>query len=99
MLASGWLASDPVKVCLSKACVLGELLANHVLPLIGARQIGSVTRGDIQGLVNGWAARRIRRSTVGRMYSVTGSFSYADIDALFRKIKAPEAPNWSTATS
>ena len=41
--------------------------------------------------MNGWAATH-SPSTVGRMYSATRAlFSYADIDAPFKKVKVPKA--------
>jgi integrase len=89
-VAAAWLASDPVKRDSSKARD-ASILRKHVLPAIGARQIGSISRGDIQGLVNGWTATHAA-SSVGRMYSAARAlFSYADIEAPFKRIKVPKA--------
>lgn len=89
-LAESWLAADPTKRDSSRARDR-SILDNHVLPVIGGRQVGSITRGDIQGLVNVWAETH-QPSTVGRMYStVRALFSYADIGEPFRKVKVPAA--------
>ena len=46
-----------------------SVLENHILPVLGSRPVGSVTRADVQQLVNGWAASHAPSSTV-RMYAV-----------------------------
>jgi integrase len=75
-VAAQWLASDPTKRASSLARDR-SILDNHVLPVLGGKQIGAVTRADIMALVNTWALSH-KPSSVGRMYTCMGAvFSYA----------------------
>jgi integrase len=68
----------------------------HVLPEFGKKRIGSVTRADIQSLVDNWADGQAA-STVGRQYSaVRAMFAYALNSDLMartpcRGIRVPQA--------
>jgi integrase len=68
----------------------------HIVPALGARPIGSLTPGDVQALVNGWAAERAA-GTVRREYGVLRAIlNYAVANDLIgrspcRRIKLPEA--------
>ena len=76
-VAERWLDGDSSKRA-SSAARDRSILSNHVLPAIGSRPVGSVTRADVQRIVNGWA-RTHAASTVGRMYSATRAvFGYAE---------------------
>lgn len=73
-----------------------SILANHVLPALGHKAVGTVTRHDVQQLVSGWAAR-YTPSTAARHYtSRRGLLSYAKSCALItrsscRGIRVPAA--------
>ena len=57
----------------------------HILPAIGHRQIGSVTKADIQKLVDSWAATKAA-TTVGRQYTCLGAiFSYGMSDDIIMR--------------
>jgi len=62
-----------------------SILRSHVLPLLGSRALASVTRHDVQALVDGWADKHAP-STVGRQYSaLRAMFAFAeDTDRLQR---------------
>ena len=67
-VATRWLASNPAKR--PTTWVADDLaLRQYVLPSLGNRQVGSVTPGDVQSLVNEWSAR-IAPRTVRRHYGV-----------------------------
>ena len=67
-VASRWLASNPAKR--PTTWVADDLaLRQSVLPSLGRRQVGSITPGDVQGLVNEWSSR-IAPRTVRRHYGV-----------------------------
>jgi integrase len=76
-LASLWLASNPRK----RASTIARdrsILDTHVLPVLGKRPLASVTRHDVQSLVDSWAAEQAP-STVGRQYSaLRAMFAYAE---------------------
>ena len=67
-VAEDWLAADGTKRASSLARDR-SILRVHVLPVFGKKAIGSVSRADLQRIVNSWAG--LAPSTVGRMYSVT----------------------------
>ena len=93
-LAASWLASDPSKRPRSVETDQGSL-SRHVLPSIGDREVGSITKADVQRLVNEWATR-LAPSTVGRTYSTLRAlFSYAEAADLIsrnpcRNIRLPQ---------
>jgi integrase len=63
-----WLASNPGKR--GGSWQRDEIVVRvHVLPELGSRPVGSLTPGDVQGLVNGWAAKHAPE-TVRREYGV-----------------------------
>lgn len=69
--------SEPPQAASSRARDL-SILNSHVLPVLGARAIGGVTRHDVQALVDGWADHQAP-STVGRQYScLRALFAYAE---------------------
>lgn len=43
-----------------------SILDNHILPELGARRIGSVTRNEVQRLVDDWASRFSTRTRLRR---------------------------------
>ncbi|HLI00659.1 MAG TPA: tyrosine-type recombinase/integrase [Acidimicrobiales bacterium] len=83
-VAARWLAANPAKRGSSRA--LDEaILRNHVLPALGGRPVGSITRADVQGLVNRWAAADAA-STVARRYScLRALLSFAEADELIAR--------------
>jgi integrase len=75
-VAEEWLAADGTK----RASSLDRdrrILDGHVLPTLGKKAVGSVSRADVQRLVKGWTATHAP-SSVARMYSaLRAMFSYA----------------------
>jgi integrase len=70
-IAQRWLASNPAKRPTTQAT--DELMLRvHINPTLGGRRIGSVTRGDVQALVNEWAESAAPR-TVRRRFGVLSS--------------------------
>jgi integrase len=72
-----------------------SILDNHILPVLGSKRVGSVTRADVQQLVNNWAVSHAPSSTV-RMYAVLRAvMSYAEDCELIarspcRRIRLPQ---------
>jgi integrase len=67
-VAAKWLASNPGKR--GGSWQRDEVAVRlHIVPTIGHRAVGSLTPGDVQGLVNDWAANRAAR-TVHRDFGV-----------------------------
>jgi integrase len=67
-VAALWLGSNPGKRGGSWA--RDEIVVRcHIVPALGARPVGALTPGDVQSLVNRWAAARSAR-TVRREYGV-----------------------------
>jgi integrase len=85
-LAQEWLDANPRKRKSSR--VRDEsILRMHVLPVLGARTLASVTRHDVQALVDGWADQATP-STVARQYAVLRAmFTYAEDTA--RLLRSP----------
>lgn len=76
-VAERWAVADPAKRAGSLARD-ASILKTHILPVLGRYAIGTVTRGDVQRLVNCWAAE-YSPSTVLRHYAyLRGLFSYAE---------------------
>lgn len=78
-LAERWLTSSSAKrpgsIARDRA-----IITHHIKPALGARAIGSITRADVQALVDSWAASGAP-STVGRQYScLRAIFAYAEAD-------------------
>lgn len=72
-----------------------SILENHILPLLGGRAIGKVTRADVQQLVNDWASRFAPATTVRHYACLRAIFSYAETSELIarspcRNIRVPE---------
>jgi integrase len=95
VVADDWLQSDRTKKGGSIARDR-SILNQHVLPVLGVKAVGAITRADIQKLVNGWAPH-FAPSTIGRMYScVRALFSFAELGELIvrspcRNIRVPES--------
>ncbi len=98
-LAEEWLASNPGK----RAGTLERdraILRLHVLPVLGRRSVGSVTKVDVQHLIGRWAGIQAPR-TVRRQYDVVRAvFSYAVATDRIgrtpcRSINLPQAPTLS----
>ena len=73
-----------------------SILQNHIIPVLGASRIGSITRTEVQRLVDDWSAR-FRPSTTVRVYAcLRALFSYAELSELIarspcRNVRLPEA--------
>ena len=96
-VAATWLASNPAK----RASTLGRdeiVVRVHLLPVLGDREIGSITPVDVQGLVNTWC-RKQAPNTVRRQYTVLsavmGRAVLSDLIARTpcRGIKLPAPPH------
>jgi integrase len=75
-IADRWKGSNPSKRARSVDTDAGNL--EHALNVLGGRPVGSVTRADVQGLVDTWKTTHAA-STVQRMYStVRAVFNYAE---------------------
>ena len=68
LVAGNWLESNPTKRQTTWAAD-EHALRQWILPVIGQREVGSVSPTDIQNLVNGWTSR-IAPRTVRRHYGV-----------------------------
>jgi integrase len=96
VVAEDWLKSDATKRSGSLARDR-SILEQHVLPALGRRPVGSITRADVQRLVNGWTGD-YAVSTVGRHYSCFRALlSYAEAAEVIlrspcRGIRIPHAP-------
>lgn len=94
-VAEAWMASDATKRATSLARDRSNLRI-WVLPAVGHRPVRSITRADVQGLVNRWTAER-SASTVGRIYgTLRAVLAYAEDDELIarnpcRRIRLPKA--------
>jgi integrase len=72
-----------------------SILQNHILPVLGASRIGSITRTEVQQLVSDWSGRFSAATTV-RMYAcLRALFSYAESCELIarspcRNVRLPE---------
>lgn len=70
-VAAAWLASNPGKR--GGSWQRDEVVVRrHIVPVLGDRPVGSLTPGDVQAVVNKWAAARAPR-TVRREYGVLQS--------------------------
>jgi integrase len=94
-VADEWLQSNPGKRPGSYARD-ESVLRVHVVPALGKRRISTVTRRDVQALVNRWAARAKPR-TVERQYGVVRAVLGYAADVGFitrspcRNVNLPEA--------
>ena len=94
-LAAEWLEANPRKRASSRARD-ESILDSGILPILGNRKIVSVTRHDVQALVDDWATR-LAPSTVARQYAVLRAmFTYAEDTARLarnpcRRIRLPAA--------
>ncbi|MDQ6840116.1 MAG: site-specific integrase [Actinomycetota bacterium] len=95
-LAEEWLRSVPTKRATS-AERDRSILACHVLPVLGARQVRSITRRDVQGLVDTLAVSHAP-STVARMFSsLRALLSYAERSEMIARnptkgVRLPRVP-------
>jgi integrase len=95
LVAADWLKADATKRPGSVARDV-SILSIHILPVLGNRSVGAITRADIQNLVNVWIAR-YASSTVIRHYACMRTLlSYAESCELIvrspcRNIRVPEA--------
>lgn len=95
VLADHWLKATHMKRAGSIARDK-SILNTHILPVLGNRGVGSVTRAEVQQLVNDWATHAAA-STVVRQYAcLRALFSYAEECELIprspcRNIRVPEA--------
>ena len=93
-LAEQWLAANTAKRPGSLARDR-SILDNHILPVLGPKPVGSVTRGDVQRLVTGWTTSHAPASTT-RMYAVVRAlFNFAEDSELIprspcRRIRLPQ---------
>jgi len=83
-VAEAWLAAGAAKrhssVERDKA-----ILTHHLYPTLATRSIGSITRADVQALVDSWTTTQAP-STVGRQYScLRAVFGYAEAAELMTK--------------
>jgi integrase len=93
-VAARWLASNPGKR--GGSWQRDEIVVRtHIVPELGSRPVGSLTPGDVQSLVNSWAANRAP-GTVRREYGVLRAIlNYALASDMIgrtpcRRIKLPE---------
>lgn len=93
-LARRWIASNSSKRSGSVARDQ-SILANHILPVLGDRTVGSVSRADVQQLVNAWTTSHAAATTV-RMYAVLRALmTYAEDSEVIsrnpcRRIRLPQ---------
>lgn len=94
-VAAMWLASNPGKR--GGSWQRDEIVVRlHIVPKLGPRPVGSLTPGDVQGLVNDWATKHAP-GTVRREYGVLRAIvNYAMANDMLgrtpcRRIKLPEA--------
>jgi len=66
-VATAWARSNTAKRPSSIARDKG-IIDNHLLPPLGARAVGSITKADVQSLVDSWKDKQAP-STIGRQYS------------------------------
>jgi integrase len=72
-----------------------SILEDHILPVLGSKAVGSVTRADVQQLVNTWSTSHAAATTV-RMYAVLRALmSYAEDSEIIgrspcRRIRLPQ---------
>ena len=72
-----------------------SILDNHIIPAVGHKAVGSVSRADVQRLVNEWTSSHASASTV-RMYAVLRALmSYAEDSEIIarspcRRIRLPQ---------
>jgi len=77
VLSNEWLGANPRKRVSSRERD-ASILRSHVLPTLGARTLVSVTRHDVQSLVDGWAPLQAP-STVARQYAtLRAMFTFAE---------------------
>jgi integrase len=83
-VAEAWLAAGAAK---RRSSVERDtaILTHHLYPTLGTRPIGSITRADVQALVDSWKTTQAP-STVGRQYScLRAVFGYAEAAELLTK--------------
>jgi integrase len=66
-VATAWTNSNTAKRASSIARDKG-IIEKHLLPALGSRAVGSITKADVQSLVDSWTGKQAP-STIGRQYS------------------------------
>lgn len=85
-IARHWLAAGTTKRSTSVARDRA-IIERHLVPTLGERMVGSITKADVQALVDSWSATKAP-STVGRQYScLRAIFAYAESDE--RIVRSP----------
>ena len=96
VIADKWLASSTTKRTSSLARDK-SIVDTHLTPAYGDHAIGSITRSDVQSIVNLWTVKQ-SPSTVGRQYaSLRSIFTYAEAAEFImrspcRSIRLPQIP-------
>lgn len=95
VLAAHWLQAAHAKRAGSIARDR-SILNTHILPVLGGRGVGSVTRAEVQQLVNDWAAHAAPATVLRQYACLRALFSYAEECELIsrspcRNIRVPEA--------
>lgn len=79
VVAKNWLEANPAKR--ESGWARDEsIVRNHLLPVFGDRAVASLTRRDIQDLVNGWVAAELAPRTVRRQYGVLRAVLNSAVD-------------------
>lgn len=83
-IAEAWLVARTAKRASSVARDRA-IIDHHISPTLGNRAVGSITKADVQALVDSWTAEKAA-STVGRQYScLRAIFAYAQDDEKIAK--------------
>lgn len=75
-VADEWLASNPAKRATSISRDV-SVLRKHIVPAFGHRRIGSVTKPEVQKLVNEWTTQMQPRTVVRTYGTLRAVFNYA----------------------
>jgi len=75
-VADEWLAFNPAKRATSVSRDTSAL-RTHILPALGDRRIGSITKPEVQKLVNGWATSMQPRTAARTYGTLRAVFNYA----------------------
>ena len=73
-----------------------SILDNHIIPAIGHKAVGSVSRADVQRLVNEWTSSHAPASTVRKYAVLRALMSYAEDSEIIarspcRRIRLPQS--------
>jgi len=75
-VADEWLASNPAKQATSISRDV-SVLRKHIVPVLGHRRIGSITKPEVQKLVNEWTTQMQPRTVVRTYGTLRAVFNYA----------------------